>query len=300
MKSSKSTQRYVTPPLHWLRAFEAAARHLSFTHAAQELCLTQSAVSKQVRLLESHMGMQLFLREHRSLRLTEAGRNYLPVILRAFQSLEQGTRSFLGYSTERLLHIKANYSFATFWLGNHIHEFMDLYPDVRLTVSTALWEQDFSGSVADVEIHYGKKELFADHAVQLTEEQVFPVCTPTIAKRLKRPRDLNQHRILDLTGIRDTWDYWLSQVGSKKLDLENRHYLSTFVLAINMARKGQGITLGHSSLIEHILTDGELCKPLDLSVTGRDHYFVQSNQINTQHPAASNFVNWIVNKMAAK
>ena len=288
----------VTPPLHWLRAYEASARHLSFTNAAAELFITQSAVSKQVRLLESHLGQQLFTRERRGLNLTEAGRNYLPTIIRAFNTLDQGTRTFLGYSTVKNLHIKANYSFSVFWLSSHLHEFMDLYPEAELTVSTALWEQDFSTSSADVEVHVGKRDWFSDQSIQLAEEKIYPVCSPEIARRLKSPADMANERILDLTGVSDSWDYWASQTGNANLDIKQRHYFSTFALSLNMAREGKGISLGQSTLVESAIERGDLVCPFELAADGRDHYFLQQDVTDTPHPYASHFVDWIVSKFS--
>jgi LysR family glycine cleavage system transcriptional activator len=295
-----SRRKPVTPPLHWLRAYEAAARHLSFTNAAAELFITQSAVSKQVRLLESHLGQQLFTRERRGLNLTEAGRNYLPTIIRAFNTLDQGTRTFLGYSTNQNLHIKANYSFSVFWLSSHLHEFMALYPEAELTVSTALWEQDFSTSNADIEIHVGKRDWFSDQAIQLAEEKIYPVCSPEIAKRLKEPADMLNERILDLTGINDSWDYWASQSGHANLEIKQRHYFSTFALSLNMAREGRGISLGQSTLVESSIKRGDLVCPFELPVDGLDHYFLQQDVINTPHPYARHFVDWIVSKFSVE
>ena len=258
--------------------------------------MTQSAVSKQVRLLESHLNMRLFFREHRGLQLTEAGRNYLPVIERAFNALEQGTRSFLGHSNEANLHIKVNYSFATLWLSRHIHDFMHHHPEINLTVSMALWEQDFSDSIADIQIHYGHKELFSEQVVQLTQEKIFPVCSRKMAKRLERPQDMCRESILDLTGIRDNWDYWAAQTGNEKLIFENHHYFGTFEFSVNMARAGHGITLGQSSLVAELLNSGELCAPFDSFVLGRDHYFIQQNQLENTHPNSTKFMDWIINK----
>jgi LysR family glycine cleavage system transcriptional activator len=291
-----SLRKFATPPLHWLRAYEASARHLSFTNAAAELFITQSAVSKQVRLLESHLDQQLFLRERRGLRLTESGRNYLPTVVRAFNTLEQGTRTFLGYSTDQNLRIKANYAFSVFWLCHYLHEFIDLYPDVNLTVSTALWEQDFSGSLADVEIHYGKKEWFDDQAIQLGTEKLYPVCTPELAEQLTVPEDMARERVLDLTGISDNWDYWASKAGYGGLEIDQRHYFSTFVLSLNMARIGKGITLGHTTLIKTMLDSGELSIPFDIPIAGRDSYFVQQHHIETPHPHTDRFISWITSK----
>ena len=288
----------VTPPLHWLRAFAVSARHLSFTGAADELHITQSAVSKQVRLLEQALGQTLFVRRHRGLTLTEAGRNYLPTVERAFSTLEQGTRSFLGYSSERNLHVKVNYAFATFWLVPCLDEFMDANPDVEMTVSTALWEQDFLGSNANIEIHYGREGTFGGDAVLLRQEQLFPVCAPEIAERLDCPADLRCERILDLIGIGDTWDYWMAQAGCHRLELKQRQYFSTYVLSLNMAREGKGVSMGHNTLVERMVRHGELSVPFDLGVPGRDGYFLVQNRNGRPNPYAVRFVDWVRGKFS--
>ncbi|UWQ93568.1 LysR family transcriptional regulator (plasmid) [Rhodobacteraceae bacterium M382] len=293
---SANERKISTPPLHWLRAFAVSARYLSFTDAAEELLITQSAVSKQVRLLEQHLNQPLFLRGHRGLRLTEAGRNYLPTVVRAFNALEEGTRSFLGYSSDRNLHIKSNYAFATFWLTPHIHEFMEANPDVEMTISTALWEQDFLESNADIEIHYGKEERFDGRTHALRAEFLFPVCAPSVADRLRDPQDLAGERILDLTGIGDAWDYWLQQAGLRSISLSNRHYFSTYVLALNLAREGQGVSMSHGTLVDRMIERGELVVPFDIRIPGRDGYFVVQNQVDNPTPNAVRFMDWLLGK----
>ena len=286
-------RKSITPPLHWLRAFSASARHLSFTDAAQELLITQSAVSKQVRLLEQTLGQKLFIRRHRGLNLTEAGRNYLPIVDRAFNTLEQGTRSFLGYTAGRNLHLKVNYSFASFWLMECLDKFMNAHPDVQLTVSTALWEQEFLETDADIEIHYGREETFRKGAIRLRQEALTPVCAPEVAVRLKAPQDLANERILDLTGINEVWDFWLARSGVTGLVLSNRHYFSTYVLALNMAQAGKGVSMGHTTLIERATKRGELVAPFDIQVPGRDGYFLIHNKNEAANPYAAKFVDWI-------
>ncbi|WP_082020573.1 LysR substrate-binding domain-containing protein [Leisingera sp. ANG-M1] len=295
---SENDRRFVTPPLHWLRAFAVSARHLSFTDAAEELLITQSAVSKQVRLLEQHLNQPLFLRGHRGLQLTEAGRNYLPTVVRAFSTLEQGTRSFLGYSTARNLHIKCNYAFATFWLTPHLGEFMAANPGVEMTVSTALWEQDFLESNADVEIHYGREASFGERSFSLGQEALFPVCAPEVAERLAAPEDLAGERILDLTGIGDAWDYWLQQAGLKGVQLSERQYFSTYVLSLNLAREGQGVSMGHGTLAERMIGRGELCAPFGIQVPGRDRYFAVQN--HPENPHAERFLAWLLAKFEGR
>lgn len=292
----KQRQKFLTPSLHWLRAFEVAARHLSFTNAADELCITQSAVSKQVRLLELHLGQVLFSREKTGLRLTESGRNFLSTVITATHSLEQGVRTFLDHTTRNKLHLKVNYGFSVFWLCDHLHEFLDLYPHVQLTLSTALWEQEFSDGVADIEIHYGKKEWFDDTAIQITEEKLFPVCTPEITDRLSSIEDIGSERILDTTGIDDNWDYWASQAGLNELEIDRRQYFGTFVLSLNLAKAGRGIALAHSTLVKSMLDNGELTIPFDLSVDACGNYFVQQGHLTSGHPDTKLFMDWITSK----
>jgi LysR family glycine cleavage system transcriptional activator len=285
-----------TPPLHWLKAFEVSARTLSFTHAAEELLITQSAVSKQVKNLEYYLNANLFLRERGGLRLSEAGKNYLPSVKRGFANLEQGTRSFLSHSENVDLTIKSNYAFASFWLCQNIGEFMDIYPMVRCTISPALWEQDFSDSRADIEIHYGEKETFGPMTLQLTEEQLVPVCTPKIFSRIRGPEDLANECILDLTGIGDNWDYWSTQMNLTNLVFRNRHFFGTFVLALNMALEGRGITLAHSTLVKSIVDRGDLVMLPNMSVPSRDNYFALQNSYSPASEASGQFLEWLQQK----
>lgn len=284
-----------TPPLHWLKAFEVSARTLSFTRAAEELLITQSAVSKQIKNLEFHLGQQLFQRQSGGLQLTEAGKNYLPTIVRGFSVLEQGTRSFLNSSEQVDLKIKANYAFASLWLCRHIGEFMDLHPQIRCTISPALWEQDFSTGNADIEFYYSKHDLLSDKAIQLTTESLVPVCAPEIFSRVRSVEDFETECILDLTGIGDTWDYWISQNGFTHLKLSNRHYFGTFVLSVNMALEGYGITLAHSTLIARYAEKGVLVPFWDYSVASRDNYFAVVR--NERSEAARLLLEWLHSKL---
>lgn len=290
-------KKFVTPPLHWLRAFEAAARHLNFTKAAEELCLTQSAVSKQVRLLEAHFRTELFTREHRGLQLSEAGKNYLPTILRAFRSLEAGTQTFMGYTEENNLHIKSHYSFAILWLGEHLDDFLIQHPEINVTVSTAHWEQEFDDGSSDVEIHYGNKELFDKNAIQLYEEKLFPVCAAELAHSIKTTDQLKNHIIYDLTGIRDSWSYWAEQSHIGTEQFATRHFLSSFALAYKLTTNGNGISLGQSSLVSGLLNRKELHIPLDNFVPGRDHYFICRGSSTKKQQYIETFLDWITEKM---
>jgi len=199
----------------------------------------------------------------------------------------------LGYTTGRNLHLKVNYSFATFWLTGCLDEFMEMYPEVQLTVSTALWEQEFQEANAEIEIHYGRAETFREDAIRLRHEVLMPVCSPEVAARLQSPQDLAGERILDLTGISEAWDFWLARSGIKGLALDHRHYFSTYVLALNMAAAGKGVSMAHTTLVERALARGELVAPFDLTVPGREGYFLVQNKSAAPNPYAARFVEWI-------
>ena len=287
------------PPLNWLRAFETAARHLSFTNAAAELLITQSAVSKQVKLLEHYLEQPLFIRGRRGLTLTEAGRNYLPTVIHAFQFLEQGTHNFLGYSSGEPLRVKANFGFAIFWLCHHLDDFLDHHPDVVVSVSTALWDQDYASAQADVEIRYGRGEWEGEEGQRLSSEDLVPVCSPAVAKRLRKPEDMAGERILHLTGFDDGWNYWAEQAGLKSLVGIESHSFSTFVLTLNLLRGGKGVSVAHEILIEELVACGELVVPFDIRVPARDNYYLVVPHREHANAAAKLFASWLREKLGA-
>ena len=166
------------PPLTWLRAFDAAARHLSFTLAAQELNLTQSAVSQHVRNLEDHLGRDLFVRRTRALQLTESGANYLPTVREAFDVLARGTRSFIGGDSENTLILQCNMAFSVFWLAPRLHRLYAAHPWLVLNVVTALWDPDAHGRDAAMKIRFGRPGDMSGDATRLTSDVCRPVCHP--------------------------------------------------------------------------------------------------------------------------
>ena len=159
------------PPLNWLRAFETSARHLSFTLAASELNLTQSAVSQHVRSLESFLGRDLFLRKTRAIELTEAGANYLPVVREAFQMLASGTRAFTGGDRGRTLTLHCNMAFSVHWLAPRLKRLYAAHPWIVLNIVTPIWDPERQAANAQVEIRFGRPEDMSPAAQQLTKER---------------------------------------------------------------------------------------------------------------------------------
>ena len=286
------------PPLNWLRSFEAAARHMSFTAAAEELNITQSAVSQQVKLLEQFLGEPLFLRRPRSLQLTDAARHYLPSVSTAFTLIADGTKAFFGPQQETALEIKSNTAFSVFWLMPRIGDFLAAYPWVRGNLSTALWTTDFAGSSASVEIRYGRGEWEGETGERLTEEKLYPVCAPAVADRIASPEDLAEETLIHVSQLSDSWDYWAESLGFGFLKERDGHFLNTFVLSLEMAKRGLGIGLGHDALCRDLIARGKLAAPLDLTVPARDNYYLLLPNRGSATEAARAFRDWMLSQFA--
>src|ERR1700752_3875314 len=200
------------PSLNGLRAFEAAARHLSFTQAASELNVTQTAISHQIRRLEEELGLRLFIRKNRSLALTPQARDYLPGVRAAFNDLRLATDRLLRKDDSKVLTVSTIASLAAKWLLPRLTDFQEANPgiDVRITTSTAL--VDFQRDDVDAAIRYGRGQWPGLRADWLMAGQLFPVCSPALLtgeKPLRRPQDLAGHPLLHSSGIYDDdWRLW--------------------------------------------------------------------------------------------
>src|SRR5437870_1443632 len=194
------------PSLNGLRAFEAAARHLSFTQAASELNVTQTAISHQIKRLEQELGVRLFVRQNRSLTLTPQAQDYLPGIRAAFNDLRLATDRLLRRDDDHVLTVSTLASLAAKWLLPRLTAFQEAHPgiDVRITTSTSL--VDFQRDNVDAAIRYGRGQWQGLRADWLMADEVFPVCSPALLngeKPLRRPQDLAGHTLLHTTGIYD-------------------------------------------------------------------------------------------------
>ncbi len=172
------------PPLNWLRVFEAAGRHLSFTKAAAELHITQSAVSQQIRALEQHLGEPLFHRLPRNIQMTDAGRLYLPMVEETFERLRRSTDAVFQLKGAGHVSLKLNTAFALLWLAPRLPDFARRHPEVRLRQIYANWQTDYEGSSADLEIRHGPGNWPGYTVELLTRGTLSPVCAPALAESL--------------------------------------------------------------------------------------------------------------------
>lgn len=266
------------PSLNGLRAFEAAARHLSFTLAAQELNVTQTAISHQIRRLEEELGLKLFIRQSRALALTPQAIEYLPGIRAAFQDLRTATDRLLRKDDDRVLTISTLTSLAVKWLLPRLSSFQEKHPeiDVRITTSTEL--VDFRTSNVDAAIRYGQGRWPGLEAEWLMAEHLFPVCSPKLLtgdRGLLKPEDLEHATLLHTSSTVDDWRLWLTAAGLPAHLSQNRGL--TFDLAfmtIQAAIDGLGVAMGHTAYVADDVANGRLVVPFNVSMPSAGYYFV--------------------------
>ncbi|MCV6589134.1 MAG: transcriptional regulator GcvA [Marinobacterium sp.] len=294
------------PPLNWIRAFEAAARHLSFTHAANELNLTQAAISQQVKGLEAQLGTALFRRLPRGLELTDAGAAYLPAVHESVERLTVATEEVFGQGRTQLLTVRVNMVFFMRWLAPRIHRFRTLYPDINLRFTSNIWVDEHEKSVAtDMEIRYGRGRWQMLQSDRLTHDRLIPVCSPEYLKRcsqdsvqpLQRPDDLVHHTLLHVIGYEEGWGYWLQQTGHAHLPLSQGFQFDTLITALEMAALGEGIALGRSSLVADMLENGRLVAPFEQQVPTDEAFWLVYPPHQLAHPHAEAFRNWLLHEI---
>lgn len=283
------------PPLVWLRSFEAAARHLSFSQAARELALTQPAVSRHIRLLEARLGQPLFYRLPQSLQLTEAGRSYLPAIQDGFHRITAGTSEIFGGLAAEPLTIRTTPGFAEFWLAPRLNDFLAQYPDIDVRISSTVWQAEAVEGDVDLEIRYGEGHWPGASAQRLTDDDVFPVCQPELASFLRsEPVRLAEQRLFHTVGFQVGWPDWLAAAGLGEAGEKARQsHFDTAVLPLNLAAQGAGVALGRTSLAATYLADGRLAAPFDLTLRSDEAFYLAWPEEIAVRPAARAFATWL-------
>jgi len=280
------------PPLNWLRTFEAAARHRSFTHAAGELNMTQSAVSQQIKSLEGHMGRRLFHRGARTLDLTETGSSYLPIVRDAFQTLTRGTLAVTG-AGGKAVRIHANMSFATFWIAPRLPRFYAQNPDVQLEFIVEVWEPDDMAQGADIELRYSVSPSPGLPAEKLADEVIFPVAAPGWSGTIE---DARLARLFDVSNLTSTWLTWAEDQGLDWSDT-NITWSSAYALTLNAAMSGAGLAMANISVAGHLLKTGQLIRPFSHDAPMQGAYYMIEAPQARDLPGARAFANWVRDEM---
>jgi LysR family glycine cleavage system transcriptional activator len=295
-------------PLNALRAFEAAARSLSFQAAASQLFVTPAAVSHQVKHLEDYLGVKLFHRGHRSVELTAAGRTLASSLSELFGQLDLALDQAIAPSTANL-RVSTMESFAATWLAPRLHRFHRDCPDLKVRIETGNEHVDLARDGVDVAIRYGPGGYTGAHVERLMEAPVFPVCAPSLtsdARRpLERPDDLRHHILLhdesaaNRPGVPD-WSAWLQASGATRVDATRGPVFASIYLAQETAVAGHGVALGVAPLVEEDLQRGRLIRPFEHVMDNAYAFWIVRRQGAETRPAVEAFCRWLRNEASRK
>ena len=264
------------PPLNAVRAFEAAARHLNFTRASEELFVTQAAVSHQVKALEQWLGVPLFERQGRNVFLPPAGQAYFTEVREILDRLVEATARARIADAAGPLTVSMLASFAANWLVPRLGRFNAAHPDVEVRISAQDHLVDFSRDNVDMAVRYGNGDWPALDVVPLMPEDVFPVCSPALldgTRPLRTPSDLRYFNLLH-DDMQINWSAWLEAAGVADIDPDRGTRIDLSALVVDAAVDGQGVALARSALVGHHLAAGRLVKPFDVQLPARYAYYV--------------------------
>jgi LysR family transcriptional regulator, glycine cleavage system transcriptional activator len=302
------------PPLKSLRAFESAGRQLSFRKAAAELHVTPAAISHQIKLLEDHLGIQLFRRMTRTVELTEVGYTLLPKLKEAFEHVAQAVNSVRSYQDSGALSVCVPPLFGAKWLTPRIRTFVESFPDIDICLSTSMQLVDSrrpglalgTGECAvdqpDLTIRFGTGRYPGRQVDRLFQVTFTPLCSPQLlaGKRpLRKPSDLRHHLLLhdDLNRISDgwaSWEHWLRAADAEDVDPNRGPHFSLPQLCLDAAIDGSGVLLGTREVLAQDLAAGRLVAPFDVAVETKAAYYVVSSAQDANQPKVAAFRRWLL------
>jgi LysR family transcriptional regulator, glycine cleavage system transcriptional activator len=289
------------PPLNSLRAFEAVARQLSITRAAAELSVTPAAVSHHIKILEDHLGLELFRRVNRDLLLTDAGQACLPAISDAFARLAAAMDEIDSLGEAGVLTVSVTPSFATKWLVPRLDNFQTRHPNIDVRVSASMQLADFTRDNVDLAIRYGAGRYPDLEVEPLLRESVLPVCSPTLLEgehALATPEALRHHALLhddspDGDASCPTWPMWIKAARLSKIDGNRGPRFNQSSLVLEAAMLGRGVALAKATLAASDLATGRLVRPFDLTFPVDFAYYVVCPRAKLNLPKVSLFRDWL-------
>lgn len=270
------------PPLNWFRAFEAAARHLSFTAAAEEIGMTQSAVSQQIKSLEVRLGVPLFERKPRSLVLTDNGRRLLPQVDAALETLSAATNAYVTDQPAKLLTVSASVSVLQWVISPLLPGFRAVHPDLSLRFISAIWPDEFSRTLADVEIRFGSQKQAGPGAEQLGTNRLVALRP----NRLKQ--QIDEIPLIETVGISGGWSAWGKAAGHQ--NLSPSLFVDSYGAALELAARGSGACLVHELLARHPLQDQMVEVVSPVQIEANEGYYLSRHH---DTPEAQIFADWI-------
>lgn len=297
------------PPLNAVRAFEAAARHLNFEKAGDEIAVTASAVGQQVKALEAWLGRPLFVRQPaRGVALTPLGERYAASLSEVLDKLDEATAQVLRPKTSNVITVSAMPSLASNWLIPRLGAFRERHPEMDVRVSVSMRLTDFAREDVDIAIRFGRGNYPGLRTDLLMEEYFFAVCSAALLKNpgrpLSEPADLRHHTLVHeaVEDVPDyiTWDRWLQAVGVEGIDTSRGPRFTHTYLCLQAAASGQGVALATNVLIGDYLEAGRLVRPFPHQVKGAYQYYIVCPEANADKPALAAFRAWLLEEARAQ
>ena len=273
------------PPLAWFRAFESAARRLSFTAAAEEIGMTQSAVSQHVKSLETSLGVALFIRRPRGLSLTADGRKLLPQVSSALETLTVAARNFDTVPSKNVLTVAASVSIAQWLISPRLNEFTNKNPEINIRFLSTIWPDDFHTVRADVEIPFGSQKQFGRNATRLEPSGLVALKSP------KFSGNIESSTLIESVGTSDGWKLWAESVGGNPMP---KIFVDSYGAAMNLAINGNGIALVSNILAQDAIRSGKLIMADKTLLTCNEGYYLRYNDKNL---LAKQFHDWLINSL---
>ena len=286
------------PPLNALKAFEASARHLSFTNAAEELHVTQSAVSRQVKGLEDYLQIQLFDRYNRALELTDAGRAYLPGLRHGFDTIDQATQRIVVMKSSPRLTVRTSLpTIAQRWLTPRLMTFQEDRPNMEIRIITASKIVPIDFASEEIDVAFTREKFDHEDLIneEIMEEEIVAICSPYFQSStpLKEKADVAKHRLIHNLGRIDLWNDWLDHFGVHNVDSSGDWRMAHFFLIIEAAMAGVGIALVPLVAVVDALNAGHLIAPFGDSFKTGETYKIVRHRRDKEAPHIQEFIKWL-------
>ncbi|MEM7439105.1 MAG: LysR family transcriptional regulator [Pseudomonadota bacterium] len=279
--------------LNWLRTFDAAARHLSFTAASHELRLTQTAVSQHIKALETKLGQKLFIRRARSLQLTDIGKAYLISVRDALEHIEFSTSGLFGPQRETTITVRASAAMII-WLSPKLAAFQAEHPNTGIKLVTSLWQNELEEDPVDIEIVLAAQNQSDHRMAKLSDERIVPVCGVQTSARIRTPSDLMQCDTIHVLGFDDHWARYLSAYGLPTDAFSPRLIVDTSLAACELAAAENGCSIMFERFAQQAIAMGRPIRIVgDPVANGQSHFAVQRNNAPLERRASAAFCEWL-------
>ncbi|MGE0213394.1 MAG: transcriptional regulator GcvA [Parvibaculaceae bacterium] len=290
------------PPLRALTAFEAAARLGSFKLAADELGITRSAVSHQIKALEASLGTKLFRRDARKPELAPIGQVYYPAVRDAFDQIESQTRALRPQKRDNELTVQVYVTVALKWLIPRLHDFERRYPDMKVRLSTAYFDWDFDEGHVDAAFVLARKRGVSHYYRHLCHSLLTPICSPKLMegrKAIRTPEDLRHHKLLYVYTAEEDWRLWLQAAGVEGLGLSDSLAFDSYILAQEAALEGRGVAMTIGPFATDEVAAGRLVEPFPLKVRHRHSWVFVCSEAEREKSKIRRFENWLAAQIDA-